>query len=255
MPTTLELADHATRDDLRTYLERLARVGRPEARLVARGAVLGVFGCTQAPEGLMDPVPVVLVLRSFALAAASVDDVAEARDDAAPVDVVVPVRALLDRIARMGVLGRSLDVPDAEVTAAWAGVLPPVGGWRPVGALDADSLAAVAAEGMARIAEALPDSPGDAVVRRVRQSVWGAEIAPGLPAAAAFAAEAMGFLGAGRGTAPRERGDELAAAGEDPGSRPPVRMSATLTWRRLATEHGDVLVRMVLGEPGAVGVG
>ena len=32
MPTTLELADHATRDDLRTYLERLARarpVGTP----------------------------------------------------------------------------------------------------------------------------------------------------------------------------------------------------------------------------------
>ena len=45
MPATLSLADHATRDDLRIYLERLLRVGRSEVRIVARRDVL-------APEAL-----------------------------------------------------------------------------------------------------------------------------------------------------------------------------------------------------------
>jgi hypothetical protein len=218
MPPTLQLADHATRDDLRTYLERLLRAGRPEVRLVTRGAVLAVFGCTQAPEGLTDPVPTVLVLRSFALAEPLAPPGSE-------VDLVAPARSLLDRIARMGVLGRALELPDAEVTAAWAGVLPPTSGWEPAGAVDAASLARVAEEGMTRIAAALPDAPGDAVVRQVRRAVWGGEIAPGLPAAAAFAAEAMGFLGGDGG----------------------VGMSATLTWRRLTTGRGEVLVRTFLG--------
>jgi hypothetical protein len=63
------------------------------------------------------------------------------------------------------------------------------------------------------------------VVQRVRASVWGAEIAPGLPAAAAFAAEAMGLL-----------------SDEDP-----VRVSRSLTWTRLTTARGHVLVRSLLG--------
>lgn len=222
MPATLDLADHAGRDDLRIYLERLARAGRSEVRLVVRGDVLAVFGCTQAPESLTDHVPVVLVLRSFSLA----------RPPEEAVDIVVTVRSLLDRIARLGVLGRGLELPEATVTAAWAGVLPPHRGWEPAGAIDAASLAAVAEQGMARVAEALPDSPGDAVVRRVRNAVWGSEIAPGIPAAAAFAAEAMGFLGGS--------GDERRTPGV-------VRVSSTLIWRRLAAEHGEVLVRTLLG--------
>lgn len=211
----LALEDHAGRDDLRTYLERLAAAGLPDVRLVTRGAVLAVFGCTQAPEGLSDPTPAVLVMRSFALAG----------EPAEPVDAVLPARALLDRLARMGLLGLALELPEAEVTAAWAGVLPPAGGWEPRGLIDGASLSRVAEEGAGRIADALPEAPGEAVVRRVRASVWGAEIAPGIPAAAAFAAEAMGFLA----------------------GAPTVRMSATRTWRRLSAAHGEVLIRSPLG--------
>ncbi|MCB1274139.1 MAG: hypothetical protein KDB25_07075 [Leucobacter sp.] len=222
MPRTLDLADHATRDDLRIYLERLLRAGRDEARLIVRDSLLAVFGCTQAPEDLMDTAPVVLVLRSFALS----------RPVDQPLDLVVPARALLDRLARMGIVGLRLDLPDAEVTAAWAGVLPPAGEWRAEGVIDAASLRGVAEEGMRRITETLPDSPGDPVVRRVRRAVWGTEIAPGLPAAVAFAAESMGFLGS----------DE------------PVRLTGTRTWRRLATPRGEVLVRTgPRTRPGAVG--
>src|SRR5690606_41731261 len=57
------------------------------------------------------------------------------------------------------------------------------------------SLRAVASEGIARVAAALPEQPGDPVVHRVRSEVWGAPVADGVPAGAAFAAEAMGFLG------------------------------------------------------------
>jgi hypothetical protein len=184
-------------------------------RLTTRGAVLAVYGCTQAPRGITDAVPVVLVMRAFELAAAP----AEA------VDETVPGRALLDRIARLGIVGLALEVPEVTSLAAWAGVLPPVTGWSAAGVVDAASLATVASEGIERVASLLPEDPGDAVVQRVRASVWGAEIAPGLPAAAAFAAEAMGLL-----------------SDEDP-----VRVSRSLTWTRLTTARGHVLVRSLLG--------
>ncbi|MFV0433251.1 MAG: hypothetical protein ACK5LO_04640 [Leucobacter sp.] len=220
MSETLLLADHPTRDDLRIFLERLQRAGHGEVRVTTRGNTLAVFGCTQAPMGITDEVPVVLVMRAFALS----DPPEE------PVDETVPGRALIDRIARLETarlvstrLG--LEVPDATSMAAWAGVLPPVTGWTPVGAIDPSSLTAVAAEGIGRVAELLPQDPGEAVVRRVRKEVWGEEISPGLPAAAAFAAEAMGFL----------RGDD------------PVRMAKSLTWTRLTTLRGHVLVRSLLG--------
>lgn len=212
--SSLTLSDHAGRGDLKIYLERIARAGLPDIWLITRGQTLAVFGCTQAPESLTDRVATVLVLRSFALAVAPTE----------AVDEVVPARALLDRIARLGIVGLTLEVPDATTTAAWAGVLPPNAGWEPAGAIDADSLAAVAEEGARRIAQSLPEAPGEPVVRRARVAVWGAEIAPGVPAAAAFAADAMGFLSSGSA----------------------VRMSTTRVWRRLASEQGDVLIRSPL---------
>ena len=208
------LIDHASRDDLRVFLERLQRVGQPEVRLLVRDGTMAVFGCTQAPRGLTDPLPVVLAVRGFALAAGS-----------SGTDVTVQNRALLARLARMGRTGLELELPDAQVTAAWAGVLPPFGGWQSSGVLDAASLAEVAEQGMARVAEALPDDPGEAVVRAVRARVWGAEVAPGVPAAAAFAAETMGFL--------RDERQVL--------------LARTLTWTRLSTGRGQILVRALLG--------
>ncbi|EYT53793.1 hypothetical protein H490_0109495 [Leucobacter sp. UCD-THU] len=215
MAATLPLADHATRDDLRIFLERLLRAGEAEVRLMTRGPALAVYGCTQAPRGITDPVPVVLVMRAFALAEAP----AEA------VDATVQARALLDRIARLGIMGLALDVPDVTAMAAWAGVLPPVSGWTAAGAVDAASLASVAEQGIARVSAALPQDPGEAVVERVRASVWGSEISPGLPAAAAFAAEVMGFL----------RDEDR------------VLVSRSVTWTRLTMTRGHVLVRSLLG--------
>jgi hypothetical protein len=137
----------------------------------------------------------------------------------------VQARALLDRIARLGIVGLALDVPDVTAMAAWAGVLPPVSGWTAAGAVDAASLASVAEQGIARVSAALPQDPGEAVVERVRASVWGSEISPGLPAAAAFAAEVMGFL----------RDEDR------------VLVSRSVTWTRLTMTRGHVLVRSLLG--------
>lgn len=215
MAATLLLADHATRDDLRIFLERLQKAGQDEVRLVTRGTALAVYGCTQAPRGITDSVPVVLVMRAFALSEAL----------ASEIDETVQGRALLDRIARLGIIGLALEVPDVTTMAAWAGVLPPVSGWTAAGTIDAASLGVVAADGITRVAELLPADPGDAVVHRVRASVWGAEIAPGVPAAAAFAAETMGFLG----------------------DAEPMRLARSLTWTRLSSGRGHVLVRSLLG--------
>lgn len=237
MSVHLKLLDHPTRDDLRVYLERLQKAGQPEVRLVVRGEVFAVFGCTQAPAGLTDTLPVVLTLRTFALKQ-TLPDVATAGNElaadsprrerpesVAQLDVVVLGRALLDRIAHMGILGTELEVPEMTTTVAWAGILPPVGGWEPNGCINAGSLQQVAADGIARVAATLPTDPGEAVVRAARAAVWGLTIAPGVPAAAAFACEAMGFL--------REDDD--------------VQVSRTLTWTRLRSSYGEVLVRNFAG--------
>ena len=210
MSASILLSDVATRDDLRIFLQRLERSGESEVRLVTRGAVLAAYGCTQAPRGITDPVPVVLVMRAFTLAEAPAE----------PIDTTVLSRSLLDRIARLGIVGREIEIPEMTAISAWAGVMPPVSGWQARGMIDSASLASVAQQGIERVAAALPDQPGEAVVSRVRGEVWGLEIAPGIPAAAAFAAETMGFLD-----------------GE------PVRVAGSLTWTRLTTERGHVLVR------------
>ncbi|MBU3995339.1 MAG: hypothetical protein KKF42_06120 [Actinobacteria bacterium] len=243
MTTQLELADHQTRDDLRVFLERLQRAGEPEVRIVTRGDALAVYGCIQAPAGLLDSVPVVLGMRAFALrprrdagpevasrpgfepgAEAGSEPASEVGSDA-ETDITVSGRALLDRMARMGLVGLRLELPEMTVAAAWAGVLPPTSGWESDGVIDGPSLITVAQQGITRVSEALPADPGDPLVRQVRRSVWGVEIAPGVPAAAAFAAEVLGFL---------------------PGE-PTATVARTLTWTRLSTSRGHVLVRNFLG--------
>ena len=219
MVDSIKLFDADTRRDLRSFLQRLERVGQQEVRLVTRGSVLAIYGCTQLPRGITDQLPVVLVMRGLALSA----------DPGYPVDATVQLRSLIDRIARMESsttesVQLTLDIPDVTVMAPWAGVLPPVGGWEQKGRIDAASLTEVAHTGIQRVAELLPDNPGEAVVHTVRSSVWGTEVAPGVPAAAAFAAESMGFLGSAQ-----------------------VALARSLTWVRLTTPAGHVLVRSLVG--------
>ena len=224
MSQSFSLLDSLAVADLQTYLSRAARVEEGSVRLIGASGVLAVYTAILYPRGLLDRTPTVLGLRTFAIG------------EGEAFDAVVPIRSLLDRLAR---LGESLAAvaPDAETadgpvevrmplevsTVTWAGISPPRGGWRPVGETGPELLSSTAAAGIAEVAEAVPGGTGEQLVQRVRAEVWGRPI-EGLeyvPTGAAFAAESLGFL----------------AEGE------PVSILETGTWTRLTTQRGHTLIR------------
>ena len=215
------LADPASLDDLQVFLARAQRVEDGSVRLIGGSGVLAVYAAVLYPVGLLDETPTVLGLRTLALTSTE------------PFDVVVPIRSLLQRVERAQQLavaaldeGReaptSVGLPMQVQTATWAAISPPRGGWRAVPGPDAATLTAVAEQGIAEVAEVVPDAVGESIVRRVRAEVWGREIAGAehIPAGAGFAAVSLGFLG----------DDE-------------VRTYETGPWTRLTTRRGHVLVK------------
>lgn len=219
MSQSFSLVDPLAVADLQTYLSRAARVEEGSVRLIAGSGVLAVYTAILYPRGLLDQTPTVLGLRTFATRA----DV--------EFDAVVPIRSLLDRLARVreqadadGVTGPvEVRLPLEVSTVTWAGISPPRGGWRKVGEAGYDILAATAKAGIAEVAEAVPEGLGEQLVQRVRAEVWGRPI-DGLewvPAGAAFAAESLGFL--------------------DPAE--PVTLLETGPWTRMTTRRGHTLIR------------
>lgn len=242
MSQSFSLQDTLAAADLQTYLSRAARVEEGSVRLIAGSGVLAVYTAILYPRGLLDQTPTVLGLRTFLTA----PDVT--------FDVVVPIRSLLDRLARVreaaenaaaasernavdeeggdenaavdgAVESAPLDVrlPMEAPSVTWAGISPPRGGWRQVGETTYGLLQSAAAAGIAEVADAVPTGTGEQLVQRVRAEVWGRPI-EGLeyvPAGAAFAAESLGFL----------------AEGE------PVTILETGPWTRLTTRRGHTLIR------------
>lgn len=217
MSQSFSLTDSLSLGDLQVYLSRASRVEDGSARLISAAGVLAVYTAILYPRGLLDSSPTVLALRTFALS------------EPVDLDVVVPVRSLLDRVAR---LTASVVVPDAPVavtvplqvsTVTWAGISPPMGGWRPQGQTDAAILERAARAGIDEVASTIPSGTGEQIVQRVRSEVWGRPI-DGLdfvPAGAGFAAFSLGFLSS----------DE------------PVQLFETGPWTRLSSSRGHVLVR------------
>lgn len=205
----VELAGEHAVADMRTMLERLIRAEAPDVRVVAGDDRMSVFSSTLYPTGLTDTTPLILVHRGFPARTAET------------FDVVVEARALLDRLPRLTEPPYSLPMPPVELTAVWAGMLPPRSGWDRAGVVDVRSLERVAREGVERIQAMLPQDPGQAMVHRARRDVWALPMLPGVPAGAAFALEMMGFL----------RGEER------------VRIHRSRSWVRLASTLGDVFVR------------
>ena len=217
MSQTFSLVDSLSLGDLQVYLGRAARVEDGSVRLIAGSGVLAVYVAVLHPVGLLDESPTVLGLRTFALVG---------RD---AFDVVVPVRSLIERLAR---LQSAITDPAAPVTVSlpmqvntvtWAAISPPKGGWTSLDGVDGSGLEAVAKAGIDEVASAIPSGTGEQIVQRVRSEVWGRPI-EGLeyvPAGAAFAALSLGFLG-----------------GTDA-----VRIFETGPWTRLSTQRGHVLVK------------
>jgi hypothetical protein len=224
MSQSFFLVDSLAVSDLQVYLSRAGRVEDGSVRLIGGSGVLAVYTAILYPRGLLDQTPTVLGLRTFAIQPGDA------------FDAVVPMRSLLDRLARiietLGAGGADSDAPSGPVevrmplevsTVTWAGISPPRGGWRAVGETGYDVLAPTAKAGIAEVAEAIPSGTGEQLVQRVRAEVWGRPI-DGLeyvPAGAAFAAESLGFLAQ----------DE------------PITIHETGPWTRLTTRRGHILIR------------
>ncbi|MCT9820264.1 hypothetical protein N3K63_08200 [Microbacterium sp. W1N] len=192
--------------DALTFAQRAGRAGDGAVRLRAEGGVLAMTASVLAADGLLDDTPTILAMRFLPV------------DPELVCDLVVTADALTpgDEPTWVG-------LPEAAVTASWAGISPPRSGWEPAGEVAAATLAARAQWGIAAVAEAVPTDAGAEAVQAVRAHVWGVpdDALLGLPRGVAFAAFALGFIG----------GEETAA----------VRRCGP--WTRLSLARGHVITR------------
>ena len=212
----LRFEDEFTLRDVTTFLQRADRLGCDAVRVQASDQTAALFVAALGPKGLLDTAPTILGLRVVRLA------------ETETADRTVAVRAVLERIAHLDANSAGpIDWPPADVTASWAGVLPPRSGWEHLGDVSASRLGEVARAGAAEVGAAVPVDAGDALVHKVRTQVWSRPLDDSgtLPAGAAFAAEALGFLG----------DDE------------PALLFASGAWLRLSTSRGHVLTKSLAG--------
>jgi hypothetical protein len=209
------LVDEQSAVDLQSFLNRARRLD-PEGmvRLRAFGEVLAAYVAPIFAGSLMDSGPTVLGLRTSELAAP------------AEIDVVVPIAAVQERLARL------IDSPDTKefkvqlveaARAPWAGISPPRQGWVAMGTINETRLTQVARDGIAEVAAAIPESVGGPIAARIRGEVWGRgiDLESMVPTGAAFAAAGLGFL---------TENEEVGLFHAD-------------GWIRLSSMHGHVLAK------------
>jgi hypothetical protein len=185
------LASAAEAQDLVSYFSRARRVNDQSARLVASDGHLLAYVGVLFPRGLLDRTPTVLGLRVVGLV------------EPAQFDEVVPLESLVARIesalSAHGSAGGpvTITLPASSPSLSWASITPPRDGWRRHLGVKSEILEAAARSGVAEVAVAIPDGAGEAVVQKVRAEVWGKDLPKkkGIPLAAGFAADALGFLG------------------------------------------------------------
>lgn len=215
LTSSFRFADPRDLADLKTFATRAKTIDDGAIRLQGAGTVLAAYVCVLRPRLLGESTPTILGLRTMTLAQPS------------RTDVTVPLAAVLDRLARAGDDDVELPVPPSTLTESWTGVSAPRAGWEHAGTVSDASLRTAAEAGMAEVAGIVPDKPGSLMVNNARAAVWGKELdGPGLPAGAAFAALALGFLADGE--------QELYRNGR---------------WFRLTGPRGHVLARTGSGLP------
>lgn len=224
MTAPLRLADAREADGFAAFLARLLRWDKAAVvRLRASDTVLAVFG--QPPFG-----GGVLAVRTAELEASAGD-----------LDSTVSAGQLLDGIDETA---GTVAVPAAVTGPAWAGLLPPRGGWERVEGLppaeDVRAVAAAAVTEFRHRSEALvPELRTRAELDAIADDIWSRRLgATGLPLRAVHAAHALGFLHPVRATVPAPRTAE----------QPAVLLLAAGPWLRLRTPYGSVAVRR--GGPG-----
>lgn len=229
MAVLLRFADPRGLRDLATFLGRAARIEESEVRLQLLGGVLAAWVPVLRPQTILDASPLVLGMRAIP---ASAEPSPGGGDG---LDVLVPLRGVLDRLARDRPEGSTtLPVPPERLMAAWAAISPPRSGWRAAGRVDEALLMQAARAGIERVARAVPEGLGTPLVERVRTETWteplhleGADPQAVPVAGTAFAAQALGFLAA-------NTQDEIAYA----------KLALAPGWLRVTTQRGHVLQRL-----------
>ncbi len=211
-------------DDERGYADFATFVGRARSldadgamRLQAVGATLAAHVQVLPGRGLLADGGVT-ALRAYGLG------------ESLDLDVVVPLAALTDRLARHPT-GVALPVPPTVVSVSWASLAAPRGGWETVGEVADDDLRAAAVVGIEKVALGSRTADGRAsggapALAALRYAVWSrlTPTTPPVPAGAAFAAHVLGFL-------------------SGPGAGGTATVLQQGRWVRLAAAHGHVLVR------------
>jgi hypothetical protein len=184
------IADRASMLDLQAYLTRAKRLDPAGmVRVRAFGKVLACYVAPIFAGSLMEQGPTVLGLRT-----------SELLEDA-EVDYVVPITAVLDRLAALAANEENwkgkyhVALPDS-VRAPWSGIAPPRSGWELVGEIEEATLTEIAKSGIAEVAESIPESVGGPIAARIRGEIWGRSMqgdSP-VPTGAAFVAAGLGFL-------------------------------------------------------------
>jgi hypothetical protein len=218
MKNTFTLQDQQSVADLQSYLQRAKRLDTDGmVRLRAFGPILAAYVAPIFAGSLMDSGPTVLGLRTTELA------------EPAEVDSVVPISAVLDRLARVedpnwdGRKSLAITLPATE-RAPWAGISPPRTGWVAEETISEPVLTQLAKDGINEVKNTLPESVGGPIAARIRGEIWGRGIPsnPRIPTGAAFVAAGLGFL----------------TENEE------VEIYFTDGWVRLSAEHGHVLAKL-----------
>ncbi|PZP30344.1 MAG: hypothetical protein DI613_10625 [Kocuria rhizophila] len=183
MPARLLLADAPSARDALTFAKRAAQAGAHGVRLQAAAGLLRMSAAALTPRGPLDRTPTILVLRTLR------------SDPQLQCDVTV----------------ETLTATADPLTLALPETAPSL------------TLMRSARAGIEAVAQALPDKPGDDVVRKIRGTVWGTPdtALASLPQGVAFAAYVFGFLSRGNGAT-------ISTAGR---------------WTRLTLPTGHVLLR------------
>jgi hypothetical protein len=205
--------------DLGIYIRRARALEADGAiRLQCRGRTLAAYVGVLPGHGLMRT-GAVIGLRVMALAEPFRPEVELDAEMEAELDVTVSLASVAERIARSGT--SILPIPPTSVRVAWAAMSPPRSGWEVVGDVRVADLQADARDGIAQIALGVSEGSGSDAVTALRQRVWARDsrTTPPIPAGAAFAGYALGFL-----------------TGES------ARVFAHGRWTRLSTPTGHVLV-------------
>ncbi|MFC7220147.1 hypothetical protein ACFQLX_18555 [Streptomyces polyrhachis] len=210
----LTLAGPGEAAALAAFLGRLLRYDRGAAVRLRSAGAGGSSGSAGGGIAVFGRAPALdaVVVRTLPLGASPVGEV----------DVTVSAGELLEALD-----GVEVAVPAAVAGAAWAGMLPPRGGWEPVGGLpDAEALRAAVAAGIAEFRARVAELPEDKRVRaeldRIGGEIWGRGLGGSpLPVRAAHAAYVFGLLWPGAAV-------ELVSVGG---------------WLRLRTPYGSVAVR------------